>query len=506
MSKKRLITLGALLLALVVIFGVYYIITKAPEDEDNGETDVTQTTTTTETTGDNSTQPTETARDTDIFDFTTMDMQTIVLKRDGYETMVFEKRKATRKNDDGTETEYEYFELIEPTGYVADQSPIRAFAAALGWIYESRYVGEVDDLADFGLADPQANVTVTLKNGEVYSLDIGDETLAGNEYYVNVPGTNDVKIIFGSKVNSILIDMKSLLSKEIFEMEAENVAEYSIKKQGEEEIVIREKTEEELADIRFKFERYKMLKPLEFDANSSNVSSNIELLLNSTVKEYIELDADDLSLYGLNDPKYRIRLTDNEGTSIALEIGNNTEAGDAKYARFEGMDAVFTLTNDSLLLIDKPLKELVASFIYIVNIADVDGIYVKAQGYELDCVIEHITDEEDKTDELFVVNGQDANAVDENDKAYFRSFYQSLLSVFTNSFELDADPELEPEISITYRFDGLEDITVEYVKKDEFFYYAFINGEYTGILVRDKDFTGEGNLYETIPALLDNLE
>ena len=65
MSKRRLITLGALLLALIITFGVYMIITRAPEDEDNGGTDVTQPTT--ETTGDNGTQTTEPERDTDIF-------------------------------------------------------------------------------------------------------------------------------------------------------------------------------------------------------------------------------------------------------------------------------------------------------------------------------------------------------------------------------------------------------------------------------------------------------
>ena len=160
------------------------------------------------------------------------------------------------------------------------------------------------------------------------------------------------------------------------------------------------------------------------------------------------------------------------------------------------------------MLLDMPLTEMVSYFIYIVNIVEVDGIKIEAEGYDLDCVIEHVPveGEDDKKEEVFYVNGLDANAENEDDDSYFKALYQALIGISRNSFDLLAKPVLDPEVTITYMFDGLQDMKIEYVKKDDLFYYAFVNGEYTGILVRNTDFVGEEKLYNVIPDLLDNLQ
>ena len=505
MSKRKLILLGAMIIALIIVFGVYFIISTAPGDDNVDET------TTSETIVDSSSTETEDEttveeHDPDIFDFTSIDIQLIVLKQKEEQTLVIERKTGIRTDEEGNEKEYEYFELIEPTGYIVDESALNSFSAAISWIYESKYIGVVEDLEQFGLKEPQANLTVELKNGEKHSMDIGDPTLANDGFYVSITGTNDVRSIYNSKANSIMITLKSIVSKEVFSMVSDDVVEFSIKREDEDKIVAVKKTEDELSDIRYKFERIKIIEPLIFDANTSNIISNIDLLLTSTVNEYIELETIDFAQYGLATPAYKVQLTDKDSKTVSLEIGNTTKEADARYCRFEGMNAVFTLRNDVLGLLDMPLKEMVSSFIYIVNIVDVDGIEVIAEGYDLDCVIEHIIGEDDKEEEVFYVNEMDANAVNEKDKSYFKAFYQALISISRDSFDLLAEPVLDPEITITYKFDGLEDMKIEYVKKDDLLYYAFINGEYTGILVRNIEFTGEGKLYTTIPILLDKLK
>lgn len=507
MSKRRLIILGSLVLALILIFGVYYIITRAPKDNtDNGQTTqpVTTTQSGTETAGPDDT--TTTARNSTLFDFLTLDIYSIRIDRRSGDAIRLQREKETRTNDDGTEFEYEFYVMAEPAGYVISQQKVSSFASAAAWIYESRYVGMVDDLSEFGLDKPEAVISVVLKNGEEHIIHIGDPTINNDGYYVTLPGTNDVSIIFKSKGDSLLIDIRNLLPVELFTFEMDDVTEYSIRKRGEDKIVIRKKSEEELKDQRFSFESYKVLEPLMYDANTANISQNLTYLIDAEIKEYIELEAADLSKYGLADPSYEVSIKNANGEQIALDIGNPTEDRSARYARFDGMNAVFTIPAGSLVLIDKPLKELVASFIYIVNIKIVDGVYFKAPGFEFEATIEHLVDESGSEYESFKVNGRDAMQKDSGDKEYFRTFYQSLLSVFTNSFDLTASPAYDPEVTIIYQFNDMPDVRVDYVRKDDFYFYTFIDGRYSGILVRNTDIEGSEKMLKAAEALLDNLD
>lgn len=505
MSKRRLIILGSLVLALILIFGVYYIITKAPKDDTgNGQTTQPTATTSSGTTGPDET--TTTARSSTLFDFLTLDIFSIRIDRKDGETIRFQREKETRTNTDGTEFEYEYYDMAEPAGYLVSQQKVSSFASAVAWIYESRYVGIVDDLSEFGLDVPEAVITVVLKNGEEHMIHIGDRTINEDGFYVTLPGTNDVGIIFKSKGDSLLLDIRNLLPTELFTFEMDDVSEYVIKKRGEERIAIVKKSDVELEDQRFSFEAYKVTEPIMFDANSSNIMQNLTYLIDTEISSYVELVATDLSKYGLVDPSYKVSIKSIEGELISLDIGNPTEDRSARYARFEGMDAVFTIPTGSLVLIDKPLKELVASFIYIVNIKTVDGIYFKAPGFEFEATIEHLTDDSDSEYESFKVNGRDAMQKDSSDKEYFRTFYQSLLSVFTNSFELDARPAYDPEVTIIYQFNDMPDVRVDYVRKDNLYFYAFMNGRYTGILVRNTDIEGSEKMLEMAEIMFDNLE
>jgi hypothetical protein len=499
MRKRKINALLVLTIVVVIIFSVYLIFL-SPGKNDPGETTVTGT----DDTG-TETDESTTERKLEINDFFVTDIQKMVVVAKG-QTLVMDRVTGTTQDESGSESVYDYYELVEPAGYQLDQTAVTSFASTVAYVTESVYVGKVEDLGQYGLADPVFSVSVTLANGEVHSLDVGDAIMGGDGYYVNVPGTDEVKVVNSYKIDAMLIDLKDLLSKEIFTMDAADVTEFMIKRKGEDQIVAKRKTADELADIRLGFEDFRITEPLVCDGNSSNISTNIETLLSGTVDEFIEFGTTDFSKYGLDDPDYVVGLTDSNGAAMTLEIGVSNEDGTARYCRFKDMDVVFTLLNEDLKLIDMPLEELVSSFIYIVNISNVDGLHVKAEGYDFDCTIDHVTGDDGAKTDVFYINGKDANAVDEDDMSYFRIFFRSLISIATDSFDPDAHPAYDPEISFTFRFDGFSDIKVDYVRKDDYFYYAFINRVYTGILIRNTEFSGQYGLYTILPDLFENLK
>ncbi len=52
-----------------------------------------------------------------------------------------------------------------------------------------------EKLAEFGLAQPQMEITLTLEDGNILNIAVGDRTPDGNTFYVQVLGSNDVALV-----------------------------------------------------------------------------------------------------------------------------------------------------------------------------------------------------------------------------------------------------------------------------------------------------------------------
>ena len=50
-------------------------------------------------------------------------------------------------------------------------------------------------LTEFGLTQPQMEITLTLEDGDILNVKVGDRTPDGINYYVQAPGSNDVALV-----------------------------------------------------------------------------------------------------------------------------------------------------------------------------------------------------------------------------------------------------------------------------------------------------------------------
>ncbi len=52
-----------------------------------------------------------------------------------------------------------------------------------------------EKLAEFGLAQPQMEIILTLEDGDILNIKVGDRTPDGNAFYVQAPDSNDVALV-----------------------------------------------------------------------------------------------------------------------------------------------------------------------------------------------------------------------------------------------------------------------------------------------------------------------
>ncbi len=85
--------------------------------------------------------------------------------------------------------------IEKPTTEEADHDKVQAAVSSVVQLSASRTLTEdIENLAVYGLAPPQAVLTMTLKNGGERTLLIGDKNPTGNSYYVRRPDEAEMTI------------------------------------------------------------------------------------------------------------------------------------------------------------------------------------------------------------------------------------------------------------------------------------------------------------------------
>ncbi len=52
-----------------------------------------------------------------------------------------------------------------------------------------------EKLAEFGLTQPQMEIILTLEDGDILNITVGDRTPGGDTFYVQGPDSNDVSLV-----------------------------------------------------------------------------------------------------------------------------------------------------------------------------------------------------------------------------------------------------------------------------------------------------------------------
>ncbi len=240
------------------------------------------------------------------------------------ETVVLEKR------------DKEWF-LVKPIKVRADTLAVDQIINTLANATWKREITPLpEDLADFGLADPEIEVALSGKSlSEPLKVLIGTESPAGNMRYVRVGQEERVLLVYARLKDALDKTPDNLRNKHILRFKEDDV--FKIVWRADEKTFVAEKKEN----------KWVLVEPGGKKITESEIRSLVWRLEGLKFKKIYEKPGHPLSYYSLDKPYGMIRLMDQEKHIIGdLSFGMKKEPTVSYYAKAEGRSTVYELSYD----------------------------------------------------------------------------------------------------------------------------------------------------------------
>jgi len=288
-----------------------------------------------------------------LIDIEQDDISKIVLKREeGEIVLTLEERdvETLQHNEDGTMTKETSKKMVWVNPYFDVDND---FAEDMFWsaatVMTKRLISEnPDDPEVYGLNNTIVTTFVS-KEGKEVSIEIGNMTPLQDSYYVRRLDDPKIYTIDSYTGETLRYGKLDLMNRNIYGTEAVTVYDIdylAFSRDGDDVFSAEKKTDED----------WIITDPVpEREANFTELSKFLNWVSSFRVKEYIEENPSDLSLYGLGSPKYVFEFTLYDKT-YRIMLGNRNDSD--YYGMLDGTDTVFTVDGTSLNFVDLSLKDL----------------------------------------------------------------------------------------------------------------------------------------------------
>lgn len=343
-----------------------------------------------------------------------------------------------------------------------------------------------EDLAPYGLAEPQLEVVYEYRDGTSSTLHVGNRAV-GNYYYVTLNDSRDVYMVYGNVFTYNAYSVSQLCNMPVlpvFDTENVAVSNLLVEQKGKETVELHYF---DSSENRISFNLFRMTQPIEYDVHSdrtTELENDIAAVALTAYAGHIGYDGDAAS-YGLAEPAAYVEMLDVNGQKVTYTLGDVTEDG-LRYLTIDETGNVYTADNSLFAFLDKSnVNYLVDQFAGLVYIKRIDGFEITTPDtvYTAKVFREDYLDEEgkEKTNETYEFEGQYA------DKDVFRDFYQVVIgALFDKRLDDPAEWHLEgdADVTVTYHMNYTDEpFVVEYVSYDRD-YYAIRREGVTLFLIR----------------------
>lgn len=405
------------------------------------------------------------------------------------------------KNSDG-----EYGFTIEDNNWVLTNSEqfkinpylLNDIVSYMSNLQAINIISEVsDDLSIYGLDSPMAVITCVTSDSSKYVLEVGNVNITTDAYYVKKQGENTVYSIDYTTGLALNTSKQKLKDIYLFDTLLNDVISVSLEHEG---TVSYDVTKSDALG-------WIMNEPLATEkTNVAKLSGMIDTIIRINIANFVQEDLQDYADYGFDNPSYVLEINTKDRAERVLFGDMIDETGEI-YALFEDSKDVVTFYRDNLSFLDLTAEGMLIETIHTENMYDVSKVEVMING-ELTTLTINATIN-DMANAKYKYNGTDINALGNEAVKLFTNFYSSIVGVYFDHIDINTQPEAsaEPEISFTYtRKTEPETVTVSFIPKSENTYYAMVDGEYTGFIVRLKAFHDDKGLYKTREALVSFLD
>ncbi len=349
-----------------------------------------------------------------------------------------------------------------------------------------RVIGEVEDLSEYGLAEPQATITVERDSGEAQRMLVGDQTPARDAFYVMRPDDPVVYTVFGSWINPFFTTLDALRVRAIPQISFEALERIRVDTLAGRTIRV-EKVPEYDEDPELGFSAFAVTEPFtrRFQVNTNwleELNTNLGTLRIGT---FVDDAPVNLERYGLASPEARVLVAD-ERTTLELLVGLETEGG--RFAKFPDSPSIFVLSGIEPVVTVRPYNTI-SAFALIVNIDLIDSFAVEGPEATYRGEIERVEVEgEEDPKETYFLNGEQIT------EDLFKDLYQWAIGMQFDAeipaAEIPTPAQVEarePLASITYTLNNdMGPLTLSFAPLNANFAAVVRDGESQFMIARAK--------------------
>ncbi len=425
-----------------------------------------------------------------LFDFEASTINRITLENeDGYFAFDWDTSNATWQLASADQFSFNTYAISTICNYFSELSS------------EKTVVFDCQDTAVYGFDHPTVLKAYTSETGEEnpHTLYIGDSTPTYDAYYAMLPGSNDIYTIGYTQGSIFCADKNMLKNMYLFDTYSTLVDSYELIA-GDETVFALERGSDSL---------WQMTYPRAFAVHSSNITNLMDNLVRVQVDSFVEENPTDLAKYGLDKPKYTLKLRGTiNGNVVNRELlfgdmitNNDTET--QMYGYISDSKQVFILTKAAVSFLEKDTMEYILPYCVDVSIEDLSKIEIDmGDVYDMHEIL-HL----DYANEQYALGDIDIDAYkDEDILTLYQNFYRAVANLQFSAMDLDAVPEGEAAIRILYTHLDGSVTAAEFVPQADNNFYLVVNGEYTGLTVRLNRFTGSAGMVISYEALLKGLK
>lgn len=236
------------------------------------------------------------------------------------------------------------WKIASPKPFIADQDPVSTILYDLSPMDGATVIEDkATDLKQYGLSEPEVQISATGKDGKTQTVLVGDETPTGESAYVMLSGD--------SKVFAIPKNTRSNLDKGLNDLRDKRLVPVDFDKLTNVEI--------SGAKLHLTFNsqdgKWTVRNPANFRGDTSKMETVIEKMRTATA----DLSTPDAemkkvaSLFASGSPVATVKATDASGTQ-ELQV---RKSKDAYYAKTTAMDGVFKVSKDLGDSINKDVED-----------------------------------------------------------------------------------------------------------------------------------------------------
>lgn len=323
------------------------------------------------------------------------------------------------------------------------------------------------DLEKYGLASPQAEVTVKTAS-ETKKLLVGNESPTSGETYCMIEGEKKVCLAATSSLSVFLNTKESFLSTTLIasDTSGNNPSAKTIvidRTDLDYDIVLKlDETKSESDNTTGTLATHYMEEPVfsYLDVQKSQNATQGFFGLSAYSAVYAHPTEEQLAASGFEAPLCTVTAEIENGEKYVIKIGSKISVADGEYysVMINDVDVIYAVSAESLCWATLMPGDITSKMIFGTYVWDIGKLSINVNGGE-NVVFEGSGSSAD--DYQLTKNGKKADA------ARFQAFYQYLLKTSAEDFVMDEQPQGEPVVSIQLETQkGTVKQTVEFYKSD----------------------------------------